>query len=196
MSPQLCPRPHTKAELGGGWRQWWYVTSVMSFYKTMASVFSVLGCSLSLITCFEESQMPCAESPWETYGETGAAKNRGFWPSLEKEMATHSSIPAWRIPWTEEPGELQSVGSQRVRHDWVRNVNASPNTDLQPHCDGDAGASPSHHTRHLTSVPAHSLAETSWQTLSQSHPAKTFMDSWHSETPWCNTCFLSYLILE
>ena len=32
-------------------------------------------------------------------------------------MATHSSIPAWRIPWTEEPGGLQSVGSQRVGHD-------------------------------------------------------------------------------
>ena len=33
---------------------------------------------------------------------------------LEEEMATHSSIPAWRIPWTEEPGGLQSLGSQRV----------------------------------------------------------------------------------
>ena len=38
---------------------------------------------------------------------------------LEKEMATYSSIFAWRIPWTEEPGGLQSMGSQRVRHDWV-----------------------------------------------------------------------------
>ena len=37
--------------------------------------------------------------------------------SLEKEMATHSSILAWEIPWTEEPGGLQSMGSQRVRHD-------------------------------------------------------------------------------
>ena len=36
---------------------------------------------------------------------------------LEKEMATHSSILAWRIPRREEPGRLQSVGSQRVRHD-------------------------------------------------------------------------------
>ena len=35
---------------------------------------------------------------------------------LEKGMATHSSILAWRIPWTEEPGGLQSMGSQRVRH--------------------------------------------------------------------------------
>ena len=36
---------------------------------------------------------------------------------LEKEMATHSSILAWRIPWMEEPGGLQSMGSQRVGHD-------------------------------------------------------------------------------
>ena len=38
---------------------------------------------------------------------------------LEKEMATHSSTLAWRIPWMEEPGRLQSVGTQRVGHDWV-----------------------------------------------------------------------------
>ena len=36
---------------------------------------------------------------------------------LEKEMATHSSNLAWKIPWMEEPGKLQSMGSQRVRHD-------------------------------------------------------------------------------
>ena len=36
---------------------------------------------------------------------------------LQEGMATHSSILAWRIPWTEEPGGLQSMGSQRVRHD-------------------------------------------------------------------------------
>ena len=36
---------------------------------------------------------------------------------LEKEMATHSGVLAWRVPWTEEPGGLQSMGSQRVRHD-------------------------------------------------------------------------------
>ena len=36
---------------------------------------------------------------------------------LEKEMAPHSSILAWKIPWTEEPGRLQSMGSQRVGHD-------------------------------------------------------------------------------
>ena len=41
---------------------------------------------------------------------------------LEKEMATHFSILAWRIPWMEEPGRLQSTGSQRVRHGWATSL--------------------------------------------------------------------------
>jgi len=41
------------------------------------------------------------------------------WEDLEKGMGTHSSILAWRTSWTEEPGWLQSMGSQRVRHDWA-----------------------------------------------------------------------------
>ena len=41
---------------------------------------------------------------------------------LEKEMATHSSILAWKIPWMEEPGRLQSMGLQRVRHHWASSV--------------------------------------------------------------------------
>ena len=40
----------------------------------------------------------------------------GWEDLLEKEMATHSSVLAWKIPWTEEPGSLQSMGSQRVGH--------------------------------------------------------------------------------
>ena len=41
----------------------------------------------------------------------------GWEDPLEKEMAIHSSTIAWKIPWTEEPGRLQSMGSQRVGHD-------------------------------------------------------------------------------
>ena len=44
-------------------------------------------------------------------------QSQGWEDPLEKEMATHSSILVWRIPWTEEPGGLQSMGSQRVGHD-------------------------------------------------------------------------------
>ena len=46
----------------------------------------------------------------------------GWEDSLEKEMATHSSIPAWRIPWTEELGGLQFMGSQRVGNDLENNI--------------------------------------------------------------------------
>ena len=48
--------------------------------------------------------------------ETGV-RSLGREDPLEKEMATHSSTLAWKIPWTEEPGRLQSMGSQRIRHD-------------------------------------------------------------------------------
>ena len=44
---------------------------------------------------------------------------------LEKAMATHSSILAWRIPWTEESGELQSMVLQTVRHNWATNPSTS-----------------------------------------------------------------------
>ena len=49
---------------------------------------------------------------WETW-----VQSLGWEDPLEKEMATHSSTLTWKIPWTEEPGRLQSMGSQRVRHD-------------------------------------------------------------------------------
>ena len=45
---------------------------------------------------------------------------------LEKEMATHSSTLAWKIPWMEEPNRLQSMGSQRVTHDRVTSLSLSP----------------------------------------------------------------------
>ena len=50
----------------------------------------------------------------------------GWEDPLEKEMATHSSILAWRIPWMEEPGGLQSMASQRVGHDWATSLYFSP----------------------------------------------------------------------
>ena len=54
---------------------------------------------------------------WETQ-----VQSQGQEDSLEKGMATHSSILAWRIPWTDKPGGLKSMGSQRVRHDRATNT--------------------------------------------------------------------------
>ena len=53
--------------------------------------------------------LPAVQETW--------VQSLGWEDPLEKEMATHSSILAWRIPWTEEPGGLQSTGSQTVTHD-------------------------------------------------------------------------------
>ena len=53
----------------------------------------------------------------EVQAEGGSLEVLGQEDLLKKEMATHSSILAWEIPWTEEPGGLQSTGSQRVRYD-------------------------------------------------------------------------------
>ena len=56
--------------------------------------------------------------------ETGVW-SQGWEDPLEKEMATHSSTLAWKIPWTEVPGRLQPMGSRRVRHDWATSLSFS-----------------------------------------------------------------------
>ena len=53
--------------------------------------------------------LPAVQETW--------VRSQGWEDSLEKGMATHSSFLAWKIPWTEEPGGLQSMESQRVGHD-------------------------------------------------------------------------------
>ena len=76
-------------------------------------------------------QCSCLENPMDggawLAAVHGVAKNQTWlsdftftfhFPALEKEMATHSSVLAWRIPWTEKPGRLQSMGSHGVGHDW------------------------------------------------------------------------------
>ena len=53
--------------------------------------------------------LPAVQDTW--------VRSLGWEDPMDKEMAAHSSIIVWKISWTEEPGELQSMGSQRVRHD-------------------------------------------------------------------------------
>ena len=63
-------------------------------------------------TSLVAQRLKCLPAMRETWVQSLGQEN-----PLEKEMAPHSSILAWRIPWTEEPGGLQSTGSQRVGHD-------------------------------------------------------------------------------
>ena len=58
--------------------------------------------------------LPAMQEPQETQ-----VQSLGQEDPLEEGTATHSSILAWKIPWTEKPGGLQSTGSQRVGHDWI-----------------------------------------------------------------------------
>ena len=61
----------------------------------------------------------CGSSPWEPYQRGLYSLPVGL---MEKAMAPHSSTLAWKIPWTEEPGGLQSMGSQRVGHNWATSL--------------------------------------------------------------------------
>ena len=68
------------------------------------------------------NNLPAGQETW--------VQSPGWEDPLEEGMATHSSILAWRIPWTEEPGRLQPMGSQRVRHDWATNTSWWPQQDM------------------------------------------------------------------
>ena len=72
----------------------------MVFYFIYSSVYSLVAQIVK--------SLPARQETWVQF--------LGGEDSLDEEMATHSSIYAWRIPWTEEPGGLQSMGSQRVGH--------------------------------------------------------------------------------
>ena len=68
-----------------------------------------------LVSVFRASQVALVlKNPLASVGDT---RDWGWEDPLEEGMATHSSILAWRIPWTEEPAGLQSTGSQRIGHD-------------------------------------------------------------------------------
>ena len=71
-----------------------------------------LGKLWKIVASLVAQTVKCLPAVQETW-----VQSLGWEDSLEKEMATHSSTLAWKIPWTEEPGRLQSMGSQRVRHD-------------------------------------------------------------------------------
>ena len=100
-----------------------------------------------LLTCFpiiyEEGKTDCMyklSRYWVRKKNQGRVRKIGegierrYGSQAEKAMAPHSSTLAWKIPWTEEPGGLQSMGSQRVRHDWA--------TSLSLSCIGEGNGNP------------------------------------------------------
>ena len=89
---------------------------------------------------------------------------------LEKGMVTHSSILAWRIPWIEEPGGLQSIGLQRVGHNWPTNTNTLENKNKD-------NFSQKANTNHLDS-PAFTVLKRLWTHLSYSSRRMEMLLEW------------------
>ena len=88
-----------------------------SRHRFVFHIFVLFGDHLGEWTSLVAQRLKCLPPMWETRVWSLGRDN-----PLEKEMVTHSSILAWRIPWTEKPGRLQSTGSQRVGHNWVTSL--------------------------------------------------------------------------
>ena len=103
----------------------WTPESLMgthSFLNLLGSITMDLRQSQCLLSVIEwirkfHSLDQCQRDVWVSESSLNTLKNTYTSHWLEKETATHSSVLAWKIPWTEEPGGLQSIGSQRIGHD-------------------------------------------------------------------------------
>ena len=87
-----------------------YVLSQLLIYLLQSSLPGILLICLLELVAWMVKNLPAMQETW-------------VWSlSWEDPLESHSSILAWRIPWTEEPGRLQPMMSQRVRHDWTTNT--------------------------------------------------------------------------
>ena len=80
--------------------------------KCLNLVMSILPAVMEVVTCLVFQMVKCLPTMQEIW-----VQSLGWEDLLEKEMATHSSILAWKISWMEEPSRLQSMGLQRIGHD-------------------------------------------------------------------------------
>ena len=101
---------------------WLISTCLLSLYKylilyTYSNICVYMNINFIWYMSLVTQTVKHLPTVWETW-----VRSLGQEDPLEKEMATHSSTLAWKIPWTEERSMLQSMGSQRVRHDWVTSL--------------------------------------------------------------------------
>ena len=90
-------------------------TTTKKSIKPALNVGRVISyCPSSFLVVQRVKHPPAKQKTW--------VRSLGQEDPLEKEIATHSCILTWRIPWTQESGGLQSMGSQRVGHDWMTNT--------------------------------------------------------------------------
>ena len=102
--------------------------SLLQYHSSKASIlrhsaFFIVQLSHSYMTTGKTIDFPGGlDGKASAYNAGDLGLIPGSEDPLEKEMAIHSSIRAWKVPWTEEPGRLQSMGSQRVGHDWATSL--------------------------------------------------------------------------
>ena len=97
-----------------------YLCLTTNLFQVASKEF-ILHCSINYVrTSLVTQKLKRLSTMQETW-----VPSLGWEDPLEKEMAIHSSILAWKIPWTEEPGRLQSMGSRRVRHNWATSLSLS-----------------------------------------------------------------------
>ena len=94
--------------------KWKLCARVYLFTHHLKSIFCLF---LSFAVAQTVKRLPAMQETW--------VRSLGQEDALEKEMATHSSTLAWRIPWTKEAGGLQSMESQRVGHNWATSLSLS-----------------------------------------------------------------------
>ena len=116
--------------------QWWWLPNNSNVLNAtvLYTGKQVRGLTFILCVCVTRTslvaetikRLPAMRETW--------VRSRGREDPLEKEMATHSSILAWRIPWMEEPGGWQSMGLQRVRHEQATSLSLYQNLKKKIGC--------------------------------------------------------------
>ena len=107
MSEYACVQTHTRA-----CAHTHTLTAHRQVFVPLKLAIHLTGCLDQSWTSLEAQMVKCLPTIQETRVQSLGREDR-----LEKEIATYSSILAWKMPWMEEPGRLQSMGSQRVGHD-------------------------------------------------------------------------------
>ena len=99
------------------WRQGpWLSIWLLHIHPALCTLLAISSCSINISWKYASLVAQTVKNlpaMWDTWVWSLDQED-----PLEKEMATHSSLLPWRAPWTEEPGGLQSMGSQRVGHSW------------------------------------------------------------------------------
>ena len=95
----------------------WWSRAVDFWHNVFCLILALLTLDMYKWTSLVAQTVKRLSTMWET-----RVQSLGWEDPLEKEMAVHSRTIAWKIPWTEEPGRLQSMGSQIVGHDWTTSL--------------------------------------------------------------------------